>query len=430
VKTQFLFFIVLVTSIAIPVTAFAQNPVNCHFGDDSTSQDEIFRKDLAVKAFTQKYPNATRYVAIEEQDPLQGELSFTIETKQAKEILLIKFNQNESGCYRPYSYHYSYNDGKIDVTIRNSLSDFTEIVNLIKTDNKKIEDLFTKNCNPIQLDYVLSGGAKPYFCKYDINNSIEMSLQKHVGGIIEVHIPNKIMDALFYDCVLNDDFFVLNNGEEIYYDLVIENDTRIFKMDLPPGYSKNEIIRTGWMADTDFCGSIWSEDSRYISPLMQTKIGVKSWMVQCNEGLSLLIKPGESTKPVCVTDSTYEELSSRGWSLVGIWNDANANKELELRRIETGPANDPNESFQEKYDAVVEGSIIGCMGHKETYPIRYQCDIQVDSYIKYYGEKTGQLTVIAYRDRLDEDNQKAIFGLEYHEDENYYEIIETGFTRK
>jgi len=428
VKTRFLLFIVLVISIAVPLPSYEQTPVNCHFGDESTSNDKIFEKDLAVKAFTQKYPNATRYVAIEEPDPLQGELSFTIETKHAKEILLIKFNQNENGCYRPYSYHYTYNDGKIDVTIRNSLSDFTEIVNLIKTDNKKIEDFYTKNCNPIQLDYVLPGAvSKPYFCKYDINNSIEMSLQKHVGGIIEVHIPNKVMDALFYDCVLNDDFFVLNHGEEIYYDLVTENDTKIFKMDLPPGYSKMEIIITGWLADPDFCGSIWSEDSRYISPLLQTKIGVKPWMIQCNEGLNLLIKP-MNTKPVCVTDPTYQELSSRGWSLTGIWNDEN--EELELRRIETGPANDPKESFVEKYDAVVEGSIIGCMGHKETYPIRYQCEIQVDSYIKYNGEKTGQLTALAYRDRLNEDNQKAIFGLDYHDDENYYEIIESGFTRK
>jgi hypothetical protein len=107
-----------------------------------------------------------------------------------------------------------------------------------------------------------------------------------------------------------------------------------------------------------------------------------------------------------------------------------ANQDLELRRIETAPANDPKESFQEKYEAVVEGTIIGCMGHKETYPIRYQCEVQIDSYIKFDGEKTGQLTVLAYRDRLDEDNQKAIFGLDYHEDENYYEVMETGFTRK
>jgi len=320
VKTGLLLFIVLVISITIPVTSFSETPVTCHFGDESTSLDEIFEKDLAVKAFTQKYPNATRYVAIEVPDPLQGELSFTIETKQAKEILLIKFNQNESGCYRPYSYHYTYNDGIIDATIRNSISDFTEIVNLIKTDNKKIEDFYTKNCNPVQLDFVLSGESKPYFCKYDIYNSIEMSLQKHVGGVIEVHIPDKVMDALFYNCMINDEFIVLNHGEEIYYDLVIENDTKIFKMDLPPGYSKMEIIGFTNLENLGFCGSIWSKDSRYISPLMQTKIGVKPSMVQCNEGLSLLIKPMEFTKPVCVTDSTYQELSSRGWSLVGIWN--------------------------------------------------------------------------------------------------------------
>jgi hypothetical protein len=324
-KTKLLLFIVLVISVTIQIPSFAETPVTCNFGDDSTSYDEIFAKDLAVKAFTQKYPNATRYVAIEESDPLQGELSFTIQTKHAKETLLLKFNQNENGCYRPYSYHYSYDDGIIDVTIRNSLSDFTEIVNLIKTDNKKIEDFYTKNCNPIQLDSVVLGESRPYFCKYDKNNSIEMSLQKHIGGVIEIHIPNKVMDALFYNCVINDEFIVLNHGEEIYYDLVTDNNTKIFKMDLPSGYSKMEIIGFTNLANPGFCGSIWSEDSRYISPLLQTKIGVEPSMVQCNEDLNLLLKPKEFTSAVCVTDSTYEELSSRGWSLVGIWNNENEN---------------------------------------------------------------------------------------------------------
>lgn len=103
--------------------------------------------------------------------------------------------------------------------------------------------------------------------------------------------------------------------------------------------------------------------------------------------------------------------------------------ELERRRIGTGPAIDPKDSFPEKYDTVVEGTVLWCMGHK-VYPVRYQCDIQVDSYIKFDGERTGQLTILGYEDTDIQDNQKAIFGIEYHSDESYYEIIEIGFSRK
>lgn len=299
----------------MPATSFAQSPINCNFGDQSTSLDEIFEKDIAVMAFTQKHPNAIRHVVTDETNPPNGELTYTIENKNEKEILLIKFNQNENGCYRPYGYHYSFNNGIIDVTIKNSIMNFTEIINLIKLDDKKIEDFYTKNCNSIQLDFKLEGNSKPNFCKYDIGNSIEMSLQKHIGGIVEIYIPNKAMDALFYNCAVND-FIVLNSGEEIYYELIDDKDKKILKMDLPSGYNKMEIIGFTYSGNDGFCGSIWGDDSRYISPLLQTKIGVEPFMVQCNDGLSLLLKPTEFTKSVCVTDDTRSKLDSRGWSVV------------------------------------------------------------------------------------------------------------------
>lgn len=324
-KTRSILFFLLAILIFIPITSLAQTQSNCHFGDDTTPDEAVLVNDLAVKVFLEKHPNAQRTNMIDFSDPIPGHLTYSIENQNEKIILSIEYTQNENGCYTPQTYQYSYDNGIIDVIIRNSMANFTEIVNLIKLDDKKIEDFHPINCNYIQLDYVLEGKSKPYFCKYDYNNSIQMSLQKHIGGIIEIHIPNKIMDALFYNCAVVD-FSVLNNGEEILYESFVDKDQRIFKMDLPKGYSKMEIIGfTNLGGDPGFCGSIWSKDSRYISPLMQTKIGVEPWMVQCNEGLSLLLKPMESTSAVCVTDSTYEELASRGWSLVGIWNDENEN---------------------------------------------------------------------------------------------------------
>ncbi len=300
----------------MPVTSFAQKPINCHFGDESTPLDDIFEKDIAVKTFLKKHPDAIRNIAISPSIPLEGELSFTTVDNEKREILLIKFNQNENGCYRPYAYHYSFNDRVNDVTIKNTISNFTEIINLIKLDDKKIEDFYTKNCNEIQLDVVLEGDSKPYFCKYDAGNSIEMYLQKHVGGAIEIHIPNKAMNALFYNCDVDGEFFVLNNGEEIYYDLIADKDKKILRIDAASGYNEVEIIALGFLNSDGFCGSIWGDDSRYVSPLLQTKIGVEPWMVKCNDGLDLLLTPAEFTRSICVTDETFEVLSDRGWAVI------------------------------------------------------------------------------------------------------------------
>jgi hypothetical protein len=52
------------------------------------------------------------------------------------------------------------------------------------------------------------------------------------------------------------------------------------------------------------------------SPLKQIKNGIAPWAIQCNEGLTLLLKPVEFEKPVCVTDETADILSHRGWSEV------------------------------------------------------------------------------------------------------------------
>ncbi|MCV0409610.1 hypothetical protein [Nitrosopumilus sp.] len=314
-KTRLLITILLTVSILIPMTSFAQKPVNCYFGDDSVSLDDIFEKDMAVKAFTEKHPNAIRQVVIEQTDPLQGKISFTTDDNGKEEILLIKFNQNENGCYRPYPYIYSYDDGIIDGTVQYSVLDITEIINLIKLEDKKIEHFYAKNCNTIQLDAVLDGNSKPYFCKSDVNGSIEMHLQKHVGGTVEVHIKDKAMDALFYNCVI-DGFMVLNNNEEISYELVVEEDKKIFKFEFLPGYNEAEIAGFSYGGGSGFCGSIWGDDSRYISPLLQTKIGVEPWMVKCNDDMTLLLKPTEFTTSACVTGETADKLSHRGWSIV------------------------------------------------------------------------------------------------------------------
>ena len=161
-NTGLLVIITLATSIMIP-TSFAQESINCHFGDESTPLDNIFEKDLAVKEFLKKHPNSTRLVTIENVDPPSGNLKFTTPNNSETEILTVRFYQNENGCYRPSDYNYSYDDGIIDASITNSLSNFAEIINLIKSDEKKIDDFHPKNCNPLKLDYVVKGDSKPHY---------------------------------------------------------------------------------------------------------------------------------------------------------------------------------------------------------------------------------------------------------------------------
>ncbi|WP_016939759.1 hypothetical protein [Candidatus Nitrosopumilus sediminis] len=80
--------------------------------------------------------------------------------------------------------------------------------------------------------------------------------------------------------------------------------------------------------------------------------------------------------------------------------------------------------LKEKYDTVIEGNVTWCMGHK-TYPVRYQCDIQVDQYIEFDGERTGNLTVLSDKHPLISGKQDSFFGLNYVADENYYDLVET-----
>ena len=302
-------------SIMIPTSLSAQESIKCHFGDKSVSFDDIFEKDFAVKAFVEKHPNSTRHVAIDETKPPNGELTFSTENQNEKETLMIKFTQNDDGCYRPKSYHYSYDNGIIDVSIQNSLSNFTEIINLIKSDEKKLEDFFPKNCNPIKLDYVLEGDSKPHFCKVDDSSSIVISLQKHVGGQVEIKIPYNVMDALFYNCIDSGDYFVLINGEEVDFEWNDYDDEDMYGiiLEAPQGHSRVEIIRTFQLNLTQegFCGSIWNEHERYISPSLQKRIGVDLQTIQCNDGLILTIKKDGS--PACVKSETKEKLAERNW---------------------------------------------------------------------------------------------------------------------
>jgi len=51
---------------------------------------------------------------------------------------------------------------------------------------------------------------------------------------------------------------------------------------------------------------------KILSPLQQLKSGVTAKSVQCNAGLTLIIK-AEDSSPACVTSQTAQTLTARGW---------------------------------------------------------------------------------------------------------------------
>ena len=108
--------IVLVISIGMPA-AYAEKSTSCTFGDESISADNIFEKDFAVKAFTEKHPNVTRTIPTDESGLLKNQLVLQAQNDDIKETLELLFHTDENGCYIPARYHYSYDDGTIDVTV-------------------------------------------------------------------------------------------------------------------------------------------------------------------------------------------------------------------------------------------------------------------------------------------------------------------------
>lgn len=111
--------------------------------------------------------------------------------------------------------------------------------------------------------------------------------------------------------------FILKNGEEV--DAVKNVDECFNYATLETQEpAKIEFVFASW---PEFTEQVENCETFIVPPLKQIKLGIEPSKVVCDDSLNLLLKPTEFTSAVCVTDSTYQKLSSRGWSLVGIWND-------------------------------------------------------------------------------------------------------------
>lgn len=132
------------------------------------------------------------------------------------------------------------------------------------------------------------------------------------SGIVKLDVPQRLLGGIF---------MVLVDGNE-WDDLSITQN--VLSVNFPQDTSSVEIrgsyyitpYYVGSQLYTGVCDVAHDPPYSYIlSPLKQIKNGVEPWMVQCNDGLTLLLKPAEFTKPACVTGDTAYKLIGRHWSI-------------------------------------------------------------------------------------------------------------------
>lgn len=93
-----------------------------------------------------------------------------------------------------------------------------------------------------QLTYFLDDAKLIEIRKDASSNSLILSLEESKGGILGIVIPREILDARIG--VQDDSFFVLIDGEEVYYNETVNEIERTLTVDFPAGTKKIEIIAT------------------------------------------------------------------------------------------------------------------------------------------------------------------------------------------
>lgn len=309
--------ILFLISASFLTLAYGQTQTTCQFGNETTSSDEIFKKDLAVKAFVEKYPQANRTNTANPSDPTNGTLTFKAQTQNEKITLSIEYRINENGCYRPKTYHYSYDDGQIDVTVRNTLGSFSEIINLIKSNDKKLQDFYSDNCSFVELEHSISDGKVYGICKDIENPSITIQAKAYSDGTMQVNIPLEMVYTLnSRDCTTSNDFFVMSARGESPYEITSTEIGNLVSIDLKEGSNKITIAGSWIIPDpspAQYCGIVMGYDSQFLPPKQQTKRDVELRFIQCNDNYELLVKYDGA--PSCVKPEHLQDFLKRGWEL-------------------------------------------------------------------------------------------------------------------
>ncbi|MCV0371935.1 MAG: hypothetical protein K5793_00040 [Nitrosarchaeum sp.] len=311
------YFVILFTlmflTMVIP-TSLAQQVPDCTFGSTMTPLPDKFAKDLAVKEFLKQHPNSTKTISADDSENPKNQFVLYAEHDSVKETLELHFNTDEKGCYIPVEYHYKYSDGTIDVTVVNTIGNFTEIVNLIKSDNITMDNFYPNNCDFVNLKHSISAGNVYGICEKE--NSVFALLDASSDAIFEVDIPIDMVYSLpSTDCIPSGDFIVMDNRESPIYNIVESDIGNSVSVELEEGFHRIQISGTIILpspSPAQYCGVVEGFAKPYLPPRNQIDNGMKPTSVKCNEGLILLQKYDGS--PACVELQSISKLIKRGWT--------------------------------------------------------------------------------------------------------------------
>ena len=315
-KTEFLLLALIIISITIPVSSFAEKHPICNFGDESTPTESLFENDFAVKAFFKMHPNAIRTMMTDTSGTSINQLAVQSDNGIIKETLLLKFNIDTKGCYIPAYYDYLYDDDKISPQIRNSVSNFTEIVDLIRIENKTMDNFYPDDCQFVDLDVLMTSGKSFGVCKKTASSGVIILIDSDSSGSLEIDLPIQTVYSLpSKDCKPTGDFLVLLGNGETRYEITPTDIGNKVQVEFSEGFHKIQILGTMIIpspSPAQYCGIVEGYlDKQYLAPLDQTDHGVAAKSIRCNDGLTLIQKYDGS--PACVKPNSVIDLIKRNW---------------------------------------------------------------------------------------------------------------------
>jgi hypothetical protein len=190
-------------------------------------------------------------------------------------------------------------------------------MNLIKSNNKSIEDFYPDDCDFVDLDFTITSGKFFGACKGTTSKSITILIDASSNGVLGVDIPIQMLYSLpSTDCKPTGDFLVISDGEETRYEIMPTDIGNLVKVEFTEGFHKIQIMGSIILPDpspAQYCGIVEGYlDKKYLAPLDQTDNGVAFKFIRCNEDLVLIQKYNDT--PACVIFETKEMLIHRGWA--------------------------------------------------------------------------------------------------------------------
>lgn len=195
---------------------------------------------------------------------------------------------------------------------------FTGITFAQSTENK--EDISgilaaTTSNTMYHVPYIITSGTVNEITPFCNSESVVVQFTSVETGRLTLDIPRNLLDPKYKD--IDDEFFVLFDGEEIEFDETSNKHSRTVTINFEPGSHELEIART-WIltleSEGSACKAIHEPPHSYIlPPLKQMRNNIHPQDVICEPNLVKMQKPSLVSTAACVKHSSVEKLIERDW---------------------------------------------------------------------------------------------------------------------